>query len=55
MTIMNERKKILEALLAFEQPVEQLRTALAGFPWDSDTELAFLSVGHVTNLAKLKR
>ncbi len=50
MTNMSERKKTLEALLAFEQPVEQLRTALAAFPWDSDTELAFLSVSHVTNV-----
>ena len=52
MTIMNERKKALEALLGFEQPVEQLNTALAAFPWDSDTELAFFSVGHAANLLK---
>lgn len=50
MTIMNERKKALEALLGFEQPVELLRTALAAFSWDSDTELAFLSVGHAANI-----
>ena len=47
---MNERKKALEALLGFERPVEQLRTALAMFSWDSDTELAFLSVGHAANI-----
>ena len=52
MTIMNERKKVLEALLGFEQPVEQLSTALTAFPWDSDMELAFLSVGHAANLLK---
>jgi hypothetical protein len=50
MTILNERKKALEALLGFEQPVEQHRTALAAFSWDSDTELAFLSVGHTANI-----
>ena len=50
MTMMSERKKALEALLGFEQPVEQLRNALAAYPWDADTELAFLSVGHVANV-----
>ncbi len=50
MTMMSERKKALEALLGFEQPVERLRTALATFSWDAATELAFLSVGHVVNV-----
>ena len=50
MTMINERKKALEALLGFEQPAEQLRTALAAFSWDAATELAFLSVSHVANV-----
>jgi hypothetical protein len=49
-TSTSERKKALDALLGFEQPVEQLRTALAAFSWDAATELAFLSVGHVANV-----
>lgn len=53
MTNLSERKKALEALLAFEQPVEQLRTALAAFSWDSDTELAFLSVSKAANVLNL--
>ena len=49
MTSMSERKKALDALLGFEQPVEQLRTALAAFSWDAATELAFLSSSHMAN------
>jgi hypothetical protein len=48
--MMNERKKSLEALLAFEQPLEQHRTELAAFSWDADTELAFLSLSHIANV-----
>jgi hypothetical protein len=48
--MMNERKHALEVLLNFEQPLEQIKTALAAFSWDSDTELAFLSIGHASNI-----
>jgi hypothetical protein len=47
---MNAQKQLLEALLGFEQPIDQLKTALAAFPWDSDTELALLSVSHIANV-----
>jgi len=46
----SERRKALEALLGFEQPVEQHRTALAAFSWDADTELAFLSLSHIADV-----
>lgn len=50
MTMMSERKKALEALLAFEQSLELHRTALAAFSWDADTELAFLLPSHIANV-----
>jgi len=50
---MKERKKLLDELLNFEQPIGHIKTALAEFPWDSDVELAFLSARHFENLLKL--
>jgi len=50
MTMINERKEALEALLGVDQPVERLKVVLADFPWDADTELVFLSISHVVNV-----
>ena len=47
---MSERTKTLGALLAFEQPVDQLKAVLAGFSWDSATERVFLSAGHIAHV-----
>ena len=47
---MNARQHALEALLDLEQPLEQIKAALAAFPWDADTELSFLKIGHITNI-----
>ena len=47
---MSTQKQALESLLAFEQPLKPLISALGAFPWDSDAELALLSVDHITSL-----
>ena len=44
---MDERTKSLESLLTLNQPLDEIRSALASFPWDSESELVTLSLAHV--------
>jgi hypothetical protein len=47
---MNTRKNELEALLKFERPITEMINALSAFPWDSNSELVFLSTDHITKV-----
>lgn len=43
----NQRRCAVNTLLQFEGTVEQIRTLLGAFPWDSEEELSFLSLDHI--------
>ena len=45
-----ERKRALEALLGFEQPLEQVKGVLSTLPWDAHVELVTLSIRHVAKV-----
>lgn len=47
---MTNRQETLDALLAYQQPVEQLVLALRSFPWDSEEALALLTREHVASV-----
>lgn len=49
---MTERKKVLESLLNFEKPINQIQADLKSFPWDSNVELVLLSKYHLINIFK---
>ena len=49
---MEQRKKILDQLLSFEQPLNDLKNALARFEWDSEEELSFLSLEHLSGVLR---
>lgn len=48
---MSARKEILEKLIAFEQPLENIKSALSEFPWDSE-EIVFLSLSHAADVLR---
>ena len=42
-----QRRNAIHALLGFEGTLEQLKTSLGAFRWDSEKELVLLSVAHL--------
>ncbi|HKU26908.1 MAG TPA: hypothetical protein VJQ54_15650 [Candidatus Sulfotelmatobacter sp.] len=49
---MNSRRDILNSLLAFDRPIEELRTTLAEFEWDSSEPLVSLTHEHVLTILR---
>jgi hypothetical protein len=49
---MNAREKILERLITFQQPIDGIQAALATFPWDSETELVFLTPDNISSILR---
>jgi hypothetical protein len=49
---MGNRKSILDQLLGFEQPLKDLKNALARFEWDSEEELSLLSLEHLSGILR---
>lgn len=49
---MAQRQELLDKLLAFERPIEEIESSLAQFPWDSQKELSFLSLSHISNVLR---
>lgn len=42
-----DRTSLLDALLHFSRPIEDLATALSVFAWNSDVELVTLDASHL--------
>ena len=41
------RKEVLEELIEFRRPLDELGSMLSEYPWDSEEELVKLTSGHV--------
>lgn len=46
----DERRRVLEQLLALDRPLDEIRAALAAFPWDSEEELVHVTPHQVASL-----
>lgn len=47
----DERKRILERLIALEEPLKPIQEALIKFKWDSE-ELVYLSPNHIADILR---